>query len=70
MDEKEPVTAQNLVFPDAPEFMAEPVQFSATEMAEMCERMLPIWNKQRYAKPDQKFVGEPFTLDLADKEQR
>lgn len=53
MDKDESVIAKELVFPDAPDFMAQPVLFSATEMAEMCERMLPIWNKKRYAQEDE-----------------
>lgn len=63
MDKGESVVAQDLVFPDAPDFMAEPVLFSASEMAEMCERMLPSWNKKRYAQEDALFTGDEFVLD-------
>jgi hypothetical protein len=62
-DRKESVIAQNLEFPEALYFMAEVVSFSATEMAEMCERMLPVWNEKRYSRPDPEFIGEPFSLD-------
>jgi hypothetical protein len=63
MDKVESVVAQDLVFPDAPDFMAEPVNFSASEMAEMCQFMLPIWNKKRYAQEDALFIGDEFILD-------
>jgi hypothetical protein len=63
MDKVESVVAQDLIFPDAPDFMAEPVVFSASEMAKMCEFMLPIWNKKRYAQEVEVFIGDEFVLD-------
>jgi hypothetical protein len=60
--EKQSVIEQDLIFPEVPDFMAEQVVFSATEMAEMCERLLPVWNLKRYASPDPEFLGEPFSL--------
>lgn len=66
MDDKKPdqktVIEQDLSFPDAPDFMREPVVFTATEMAQMCEPLLPFWNKKRYAQPDPPFIGEAFSL--------
>lgn len=51
-----------LDLPDAPDFISEPPKYTATEMAEMCEKMLPVWNKIRYSKPEPEFVGEAFEL--------
>jgi hypothetical protein len=59
---KKSIIDQDLSFPEAPEFMTDQVVFSATEMARMCEQMLPFWNRQRYANPDPSFVGEEFEL--------
>lgn len=60
---KKSIIEQNLTFPDAPDFMAEEIKFTATEMAEICERLLPYWNKKRYANPEPPFIGESFTLE-------
>lgn len=50
----------DLNLPDAPDFISKPPKYTASEMAQMCEKMLPYWNKIRYSKPDPEFVGEPF----------
>lgn len=51
-----------LNLPDAPDFISEPPRYTAQEMIELCEKMLPYWNKIRYSKPEPRFVGEAFTL--------
>jgi len=51
-----------LNLPDAPDFISEPPKYTVSEMARMCEAMLPHWNKIRYSKPEPPFVGEPFRL--------
>jgi hypothetical protein len=55
-----------LNLPAAPDFISEPPKFTASEMARMCESMLPHWNKTRYSKPAPRFVGEPFRLHPED----
>ena len=55
-----------LNLPDAPDFISEPPRYTATEMARMCEAMLPYWNKMRLANPPPPFVGEPFRLREGD----
>ena len=52
-----------LDLPDAPDFISTPPQYTAAEMAALCERMLPYWNAQRYSKPEPEFVGEEFRWD-------
>lgn len=49
-----------LNLPDAPDFISEPPRYTAGEMAQLCEKMLPHWNRIRYAKPRPEFIGEPF----------
>ena len=51
-----------LNLPDAPDFISEPPRYTASEMAAMCEKLLPEWNKIRYSKPEPEFVGEAFKL--------
>jgi hypothetical protein len=51
-----------LNLPDAPDFISEPPRYTATEMAEMCEKMLEQWNNIRYSKPEPEFIGEAFKL--------
>jgi hypothetical protein len=51
-----------LNLPDAPDFISRPPEFTASEMARMCEAMLPHWNRIRYAQPEPHFVGEAFRL--------
>jgi hypothetical protein len=63
------ILEQDLNFPDAPDFMKEQVIFTATEMAAMCEPMLPFWNKKRYANPDPPFIGEAFVLSETSKDK-
>lgn len=59
-----------LSLPDAPDFISKPPQYTATEMARMCEAMLPYWNKIRHATPPPPFVGEPFRLRDEDGARR
>lgn len=54
--------SDNLNLPDAPEFISTEPQFSLVEMIQMCEKMLPYWNKLRYAKPEPEILGEAFKL--------
>ena len=43
--------------------MSETVSFSVNEMIAMCEQMLPIWNKERYAKEaDLHIIEDEFSL--------
>ena len=49
-----------LNLPDAPEFISKPPKYTLLEMAAMCEKMLPLWNKERYSKPQPEFIGEVF----------
>ncbi len=51
-----------LNLPDAPDFISKPPVYSAAEMIQMCEQMLPYWNALRYSKPEPAFVGEAFVL--------
>ena len=55
-----------LNLPDAPDFISEPPKYTASEMARMCETMLPYWNRIRYSKPEPPFVGEAFRLHDED----
>jgi len=55
-----------LNLPAAPDFISEPPKYTASEMAQMCEAMLPHWNKIRYSQPQPRFVGEPFRLRPED----
>jgi hypothetical protein len=43
-----------LNFPEAPDFISEPPQYTVAEMILLCEKMLPYWNTQRYA------AGSPY----------
>ena len=51
-----------LNLPDAPDFISRPPAFTATQMARLCEEMLPYWNKIRIAPPPPPFVGERFRI--------
>ena len=51
-----------LNLPDAPDFISLPPTYTMEAMADMCEKMLPYWNKERYSRPEPAFVGEAFTL--------
>ena len=55
-----------LNLPDAPDFFSEPPKYTASEMVQMCEPMLPYWNRIRYSKPEPPFVGEAFRLHEED----
>lgn len=56
------ILEQNLIFPDAPDFVSTPPQYSVAEMIRLCEALLPYWNKIRYSKPEPEFVGPAFSL--------
>ncbi len=51
-----------LNLPDAPDFISRPPEYTAAEMVQICEKMLPHWNRIRYSKPRPRYVGEPFRL--------
>lgn len=55
-----------LNLPSAADFLSEPPRYTASEMIELCEALLPYWNQQRYAKPEPPFVGEAFKLHSQD----
>ncbi len=54
--------SDQLDLPEAPDFISHPPAFSAGEMIELCEKMLPYWNKQRYAQEEPAFAGDAFRL--------
>ena len=54
---------QDLVFPDAPDFVSVTIQYTASEMVLMCEPMLPLWNQKRYSQAEPEFLGEAFSLE-------
>ena len=58
----ESIIEQNLEFPDAPDFISKPPIYTASEMFEICEAMLPYWNVVRYSKPMLVTVCEDFVL--------
>jgi hypothetical protein len=59
-----------LNLPDAPEFISRPPTYSIAEFISLCEKMLPIWNQQRYASPMPPRKGEPFRLlEMEEKER-
>lgn len=51
-----------LDLPDAPDFLSKAPVYSAEEMIEMCEKMLPYWNAHRYSKPEHPFIGDAFSF--------
>lgn len=51
-----------LNLPDAPDFISKPPEYTLQEMIELCEKMLPYWNTERYSKPEPGFIGEAFKL--------
>ena len=51
-----------LNLPDAPDFISESPSYTASEMIEICEKMLPYWNAQRYSLPEAEFLFEEFKL--------
>jgi hypothetical protein len=53
----------DLNLPDAPAFISEPPQYTMAEMFEICEKMLPYWNKIRFSKPLPPGPQEEFVLD-------
>ncbi len=54
--------SDNLNLPDAPDFVSTEPQYSLPEMVQLCEKMLPYWNKLRYSRPEPQFIGESFRL--------
>ncbi len=54
-----------LDFPEAPEFISQPPQYSLQEMIKLWEKMLPYWNEKRY-QPGSPYLEavsfEPFNL--------
>jgi hypothetical protein len=59
-----------LNLPDAPEFISRPPTYSIAEFISLCEKMLPIWNQQRYAAPMPPCEGEPFRLLETEEKER
>ncbi len=51
-----------LNLPEASDFLSEPPRYSVSEMIQICEKMLPYWNKIRAAHPPQPFIGEACRL--------
>lgn len=49
-------------FPDAPDFVSKPINFSFQELTKMNEAMLPYWNKIRFSKPIPIENIEPFVI--------
>lgn len=52
----------DLVFPDAPDFISKPPKYTQDEINKLNQKMLRYWNEQRYSKPRPKFIGEAFKL--------
>ncbi len=53
----------DLNLPDAPDFISKPPRCTWIEMAKMCEKMLPHWNKARRWEAEIVSIDEDFTLD-------
>jgi len=51
-----------LNLPEAPDFISEIPKFTHSEMIQICEKMLPHWNRIRYSKEEPEFIGEAFVL--------
>lgn len=51
-----------LNLPNAPDFISEEPHIGFNQMISMCEKMLSELNKNRYSKPDEEILGEPFVL--------
>lgn len=52
-----------LNLPEAPEFISHPPVYTMEEMAALCEKMLPYWNRERLLHPPPEYVGEAFSLE-------
>lgn len=48
MSEKKKLNSDGITFPDAPDFISRPPQYTLAEMIKLCEKMLPFWNRERY----------------------
>lgn len=46
--------SDDLILPDAPDFISESPHYTASEMAALCEKMLPYWNSIRYGSSNKK----------------
>lgn len=53
----------DLNLPFDPEFISTPPQYTVAEMIQICEKMLPFWNKKRLENPPPPVVMEPFVLE-------
>lgn len=51
-----------LNLPDAPDFISEPPKYTVSEMIQICEAMLPYWNKIRYSQPPPVNICDEFIL--------
>jgi len=54
--------ADILNLPDAPDFISKPPVYPLPEFIALCEKLLPYWNKQRFAAPPPLPPGEAFKL--------
>ena len=55
--------ADILNLPEAPDFISKPPKYPLPEFIALCEKLLPYWNKQRFAAPPPLPPHEAFTLD-------
>jgi len=54
--------ADILNLPEAPDFISKPPIYPLPEFIALCEKLLPYWNKQRFAAPPPLHIGEAFKL--------
>ena len=54
--------SDKLNLPEAPDFMSEVPKYTMQEMMEICEKMLPFWNKERLKSPPVLVKRDDFTL--------
>lgn len=51
-----------LNLPEAPDFISKPPVYPLPEFIALCEKLLPYWNKQRFATPPPLPRGDTFKL--------
>jgi hypothetical protein len=54
--------ADILNLPEAPDFISKPPTYPLSEFIALCEKLLPYWNKQRFASPPPLPPLEAFKL--------
>jgi hypothetical protein len=52
----------NLTLPEVTTKSPETPRYTASEMAKLCERYLPLWNAKRFAEKPVKRKIEPFEI--------